>query len=40
MNGGDGISGLVTIVVVFWILIDDRRQGLHDKLARTFVVRA
>ena len=40
MNGGGGISGLVTIVVVFWILIDDRRQGLHDKLARTFVARA
>lgn len=40
MNGGGGISSLVTLVVIFWILIDDRRQGLHDKLARTFVARA
>ena len=40
VNEGGGLSLLVMLVVVFWILVDDRRQGLHDKLARTFVVRA
>ena len=36
---GSGASLLVTFLVVFWILIDDRQQGLHDKAASTFVVR-
>ena len=39
LNAGGGIALLITIVVVFWILIDDNRQGLHDKAAKTFVVR-
>ena len=39
MNAGGGITFLITIIVVFWILIDDNRQGLHDKAAKTFVVR-
>lgn len=37
---GGAASFLVTLVVVFWILIDDKRQGLHDKAAQTFVVKA
>ncbi len=40
LNAGGGISLLLMLVVVFWILVDDHRQGLHDKAARTFVVRA
>ena len=39
MNAGGGISFLVILITVFWILIDDNRQGLHDKAAKTFVVR-
>ena len=38
-NVGGGIGFLITLIVVFWILIDDNRQGLHDKAAKTFVVR-
>ena len=37
---GGGIILVVVIVVAFWILIDDRRQGLHDRAAGTFVIRA
>jgi uncharacterized RDD family membrane protein YckC len=37
---GSGVVVLVFVVVVFWVLIDDRRQGLHDKAAETFVIRA
>ena len=36
---GGGIGLLVGLIVVFVILIDDKRQGLHDKAAKTFVVR-
>ena len=36
---GGVVVGIVFFVVVFWVLIDDRRQGLHDKAAETFVVR-
>ncbi len=38
-NVGGGLGFLIFIVVVFWVLIDDQRQGLHDKAAKTFVVR-
>ncbi len=37
---GGGIGALVSLIAVFVILIDDKRQGLHDKAAKTFVVRA
>lgn len=37
---GEAIEGLIGLVVVFFILIDDRRQGLHDKAAKTFVIDA
>ena len=37
---GGGIGALVSLIAVFVILIDDKRQGLHDKVAKTFVVRA
>ncbi len=40
LNGGGFVSALIIVLVVFPVLVDDRRQGLHDKLARTFVVRA
>ncbi len=33
------IGFLIGIVVVAWILFDDQRQGLHDKAAKTFVVK-
>lgn len=33
------IGGIVGFIAVVWILFDDRRQGLHDKAAKTFVVR-
>ncbi len=36
---GGGIGALVSLIAVFVILIDDKRQGLHDKAAKTFVVR-
>ena len=38
-EAGGGIGVLVGLIVVFVILIDDKRQGLHDKAAKTFVVR-
>ncbi|MDE2765857.1 MAG: RDD family protein [Chloroflexota bacterium] len=34
------IGGIVALVAIIWILFDDRRQGLHDKVAKTFVVKA
>lgn len=44
MAVGQDIGGLasllIALAVVFFILIDDRRQGLHDKAAETFVIRA
>ena len=40
VTAAGGIASLlVTLVVVLWVLIDDNRQGLHDKAANTFVVR-
>ena len=32
------IGGIVALIVLGWILFDDRRRGLHDKAAKTFVV--
>ena len=39
MTTGGIASTLLTLIVVFWVLIDDNRKGLHDKAAKTFVVR-
>lgn len=33
-----GSLSLLWLAVYLWILMDDRRQGLHDKAARTLVV--
>ena len=38
-NLGILIGSIVTLVAIIWILFDDRRQGLHDKVAKTFVVK-
>ena len=36
-----GIIGVaVAIIIIIMILFDDKRQGLHDKIGGTFVVRA
>lgn len=32
------VVSAILLLGYLWILIDDRRQGFHDKLARTFVV--
>ena len=41
---GETIGGLigfaVFIIIVILVLFDERRQGLHDKIGGTFVVRA
>jgi len=34
------ISGLVLCLGFLWILIDKKRQGWHDKIAGTYVVKA
>jgi uncharacterized RDD family membrane protein YckC len=36
--GGYFLSAIPLFFGFFWILVDDRRQGWHDKLARTYVV--
>ena len=36
---GTLIGGVVALIAIIWILFDDRRQGLHDKVAKTFVVK-
>ncbi|PJF34174.1 MAG: RDD family protein, partial [Candidatus Thermofonsia Clade 1 bacterium] len=36
---GYTISSLIFFLGYLWILFDDRKQGWHDKLARTVVVR-
>lgn len=33
------LMGLVTLLIYLWAIWDDRKQGLHDKSAGTFVVR-
>lgn len=37
---GKTVSALVILIGFFWILVDDRRQGWHDKIGGTFVVKA
>jgi len=37
---GYAISVLLLGIGFFWVLIDDRRQGFHDKIAGTYVVYA
>ena len=37
---GKILSALVIWIGFFWILVDDRRQGWHDKIGKTFVVKA
>ena len=37
---GKILSALVILIGFFWILVDDRRQGWHDKIGKTFVVKA
>ena len=37
---GKVVSALVILIGFFWILVDDRRQGWHDKIGKTFVVKA
>ena len=42
-ESGEEIGGLIGVVVfiiiAIMVLFDERRQGLHDKVAKTFVVR-
>ena len=38
-DSGAGIGVIVLLIAIIWILFDDRRQGLHDKVAKTFVVK-
>ena len=35
---GKIISGLVLNLGYFWVLIDDKKQGWHDKIAKTYVI--
>ena len=37
---GSAVGAAVGIIIVIMILFDERRQGLHDKIAKTFVVKA
>ena len=37
---GQMVGFAVAIVIVIMILFDERRQGLHDKVGKTFVVKA
>jgi uncharacterized RDD family membrane protein YckC len=37
---GMEISGIVLLLGYAWVLIDKKRQGWHDKIAGTYVVRA
>ncbi|MCY4447709.1 MAG: RDD family protein [Chloroflexi bacterium] len=37
---GDLVGLTVAIVIVIMILFDERRQGLHDKIGGTFVMKA
>ncbi len=33
------IISLISLIGIIWIAFDDRRQGFHDKIADTFVIR-
>jgi uncharacterized RDD family membrane protein YckC len=37
---GEAVGLAVAIIIVIMILFDERRQGLHDKIGGTFVVKA
>ncbi len=37
---GEAVGIAVGIIIVIMILFDERRQGLHDKIGGTFVVKA
>lgn len=37
---GEAVGIAVAIIIVIMILFDERRQGLHDKIGGTFVVKA
>ena len=37
---GYGISALLLFTGYLWVLVDDRRQGFHDKIAGTYVLYA
>jgi uncharacterized RDD family membrane protein YckC len=34
------VSGLVLCLGFLWVLFDEKKQGWHDKIAHTFVVKA
>jgi uncharacterized RDD family membrane protein YckC len=34
------ISALFALIGHFWVAFDNRRQGWHDKIAETYVIRA
>ena len=36
---GKIVSFVVVLIGFVWILVDDNRQGWHDKIGKTFVVR-
>ena len=36
---GKIVSAVVVLIGFVWILVDDNRQGWHDKIGKTFVVR-
>ncbi len=36
---GDLVGLAVGVIIIILILFDEKRQGLHDKVAKTFVVR-
>jgi uncharacterized RDD family membrane protein YckC len=36
---GMEISGIVLFLGYLWILVDKKKQGWHDKIARTYVVK-
>ena len=36
---GSAIGGVVALIAIIWLLFDSRRQGLHDRVAKTFIVK-
>jgi uncharacterized RDD family membrane protein YckC len=34
------ISSAIIFIGFFWIAVDNRRQGIHDKIAETYVISA
>ena len=37
---GEAVGFAVGVIIVIMVLFDERRQGLHDKVGKTFVVKA